>query len=407
MKRLLMVIIFVIVFTGISDAQNILKADQETIKIENSGNAEMKYRQPYIDISQKELAKRFIVKDSGDTDKVLILYLNRKKLENKKYSTDLECYIKDTNSGIKKQLTFGMFKSVKLDNFSSQLLNNINKLFPIEGRVMQIENDNIIIDIGNKLNIKRGDEFNIIDDNDTKMGLAKIIKAYREESTAKIIRGKTDIEEGYFLKYRAKLAGYFGIKHKMFPLEFEINPDYEALVGETTDEPTTNGSSTILCVGIITDKFVFNAGTGVSFYGGITTAWNIIDVSVGYDILIIHDYLNIEFVIGGGWSSLGDIEWARDPNNTYSDTIGKNSGNVFDSSFYFNPVSYIHFFPTRFFSISCGAGYYISSRPKFDEYCQGEDENKQCNEIKEEWLQYNVNSIGGMMLEFGVNIWFD
>ena len=409
MKKLTIVVL-ILVLTGISYAKNSLRAEKETIKIVKTGNVDSKYFEKYIDVATRELSKRFIVKSTGYTDKILGINLFKEK---GRRTFDLICFIKDNNSGVEKKFTVGLLKSASIVDFGGRLLIKINKLFPIRTRITEIENDNVIFDIGYDLGVKKRDEFDIVNTENKKIGLAIVINVENDESTAKIIRGQNKIEEGNFLRYRPQLNKSFSLRTKIFPTNIKINPLYEEETGDATSVASKKGTSTIFTWGKkISNVFELNMGTGLVSAGEVIGGWEIFNLSLEYNKPLIKDYINLEVTVGSGIAGVSGMSWARNPDVNYGDGMRKNSGRV-DTWFCqsLDIYSTLHLFPVRNFSFSFSTGFYglvnHGHKKWTDRNGEKDDEgNYKDYGLKDEWLEYDIKSVGGLMFSFGINYWF-
>ena len=97
--------------------------------------------------------------------------------------------IKDT---VSESFCSGDPVSVMVDKLSETLLSKLRELYPVRGRVLRMEGDNVILNIGQKIRVRAGQRFKVVND-DVEL---EIISIQQDTSLAKIIKGEKPLENG-------------------------------------------------------------------------------------------------------------------------------------------------------------------------------------------------------------------
>ncbi len=79
-----------------------------------------------------------------------------------------------------------------VDKLSETLLSKLRELYPVRGRVLRMEGDNVILNIGQKIRVRAGQRFKVVND-DVEL---EIISIQQDTSLAKSIKGEKPLENG-------------------------------------------------------------------------------------------------------------------------------------------------------------------------------------------------------------------
>jgi len=111
--------------------------------------------------------------------------------------TEISMRLIETETGEIKDTVSESFRSadpvsVMVNKLSETLLSKLKELYPIRGRVLRMEGDNVILNIGQKIRVGAGQRFKVIGD-DVEL---EIISIQQDTSLAKIIKGEKHLENG-------------------------------------------------------------------------------------------------------------------------------------------------------------------------------------------------------------------
>jgi hypothetical protein len=82
--------------------------------------------------------------------------------------------------------------SALADRLSEGLLNKLNQLYPLRGKVLDSQDNNIRLNIGMQMGVSVGRQFKVVDAE----AVLEVIAAEADASTAKVVKGETDFAEG-------------------------------------------------------------------------------------------------------------------------------------------------------------------------------------------------------------------
>lgn len=96
---------------------------------------------------------------------------------------------------------FSLTNKKNVKNFVIDLIENLKLLFPLEGEIITVTDNSVIINLGKNYDVKSGDAF-IVKDANIAIALLRTIKIYNNTSEALIVRNNKPIKEGFKVLYK-------------------------------------------------------------------------------------------------------------------------------------------------------------------------------------------------------------
>lgn len=406
-----------------------LRAQRETISINIEGNNQedvdwlrtwfKEYLSPRFDIVTQDGDKVLIVKVKRVGEYKWIGYsanipeeikrsaktykLTSKGEDNYEIRYEINMSLYDSKSTTRYDLT--KLAAGEFNSIPGTVAYQIDKLDPVVSRIVSMERDRVIVDMGSNVGIRKGKRLEVFDAGNRKVGVIKVTGVQKEEFEAKIIKGEP--KEGYIVKPQLPLAGGFGMKFTYFPTDVRPNPSYMNASGIVPKTVSDFGYSALLGLTLSASRIDLDLSTGYIKIDPLQ-GWQLVNLDLIGRFELMTDLLFLEFGGGGGVSlMLAQLKWAR-PEGTYDDKLNKNSGLTEKGSWVWNYEGFggLAFHLSRFANLYVRGGYYGFSHPSKYQDSEAPKDAKEGYDINRDWLEYTFNKGKGIAFQGGVTIKF-
>ena len=241
------------------------------------------------------------------------------------------------------------------------------------------------------------------------------------EITCTAMRGAHKIEPGYDTRRRQDLRWALIAEASSFPIDATANPEYTDLTGIVSDRVGALGRS-IVFGGIFRPgpeiwramllpynlPLQFQVTTGFMDLGPYT-AWQVVDIGPIWRYEVYPERFNIEF--GGSWALIAPMKkmkWAR-ADGTYPDKITANQGETsLAGMMTYKAWTGVSYQFSREFTFFCRAAYVkYTFGNKVDSAAPDDSTGAyEGYQIRENWLESNINAEGGVAVLAGIQLWF-
>jgi len=236
-----------------------------------------------------------------------------------------------------------------------------------------------------------------------KIGLLESLGGYE----AKIIYGKKEVDIGAVVRIKPPRVKSIRITYSYLSfVDIKPNLEYTLLTGELVKKPSSNGYRVKVKFESVSTRKAF-LGVGVhfgyvnvgSFFSGADLGLNLIS-----GVEIIPEVLELHFSGAGSFLfSWSKHNWAR-PEGTYNDDIGRNSGRaqIFIPTCLEGGAG-LDFRISRKVSLFLFINYLKFFTGDWEDMEKPDNSDKNFS-VKTDWLEYNVEKLGGRTLEIGLRL---
>ncbi|MBN2071130.1 MAG: hypothetical protein JW814_06685 [Candidatus Krumholzibacteriota bacterium] len=264
---------------------------------------------------------------------------------------------------------------------------------PVKANVIDLDNDIVYLDRGQKSGIEPGTYCDILDFNGEKTAVIKIDKIAEDHATGKIVKGKSSVNIGYTAETRQFIDKYgFVLEYMRIPVDVKEGSVYEA---QTGDEISKIDHAQALMLSTMWQYSL--QGNRIKFGGGLLSlgdmkTW-IFDVSASQAHFLLFDRMSVFLEAGGGVFKIPAQKYAR-PAGDYDDDFNDQGTSNNNYQWYFRAEPGISLFFNEMYSISLFGGYFYTG--------DGSDWSigKERVELNSEWVKYDSFKVSGF--HFGV-----
>jgi hypothetical protein len=287
-----------------------------------------------------------------------------------------------------------------------ELIFETRKLFPSQARIVEKNDEMVVLDGGINFGIKSNTRYDVFSGNQ-KIGLIETKRVYNDYAEAKVKRGGSDIRPGNAVSEKPGFRSSIFLSHQRFPFDIVPNTNYIETSGNYPQKVASGGSYTKIG-GYYLHR---NKKSGIEGSIGFSNVseWGGLGFDFNYFILqeIMPEFLTLKLNAGAGFGvTTAEQNWER-PEDDYDDAIDRNSGKAEPTiTINYQISAGLHFFLSPVVSVYANYGYLgILGYDNWKDIEHEESGDDEYFEVKEEWLEYKLNKIGGMAFEIGICHW--